>query len=225
MNTRLAVAALTTAILLAGFAPSAARAEPTLKWALGARPNSFEIQGAGFRPGMVLNVIELACQEMPCASGGLARIDGVVVGADGGFAVVLHTGQNDEPHAPGHDYRLVTALEQGVVATTTTPAVKVKPINHPGAVPGVPSVGTGVIGEREAHWIEAGLGLLALALILGLGSASRRRSVSLFDGVPELRLREATRVRGRAWSRMNDDEREAFYDELVHESRAERSRR
>ena len=166
---------------------------------------------------MVLNVIELACQEMPCASGGLARIDGVVVGADGGFTVVLQTGQNGEPHAPGHDYRLVTALEQGVVATTTTPAVRVKPINHPGTAPGVPSVGTGVTGEREAHWIEAGLGLLALALILGLGSASRRRSVSLFDGVPELRLREAATIRVRDWDHMGEDEREAFCDELVHE--------
>ncbi len=130
--------ALGSLIALALVGAAAADAEVTAE--LGPSPDSYYSIGSGFTPGDLVNIVEVACPELPCPSDGLAAVRDVSVAPDGAFRVLLQTHTGVVP-GEGQDYRVIVIQEPGVpLASEGSPFVQV-PLHHDGVGP--PTVGSG----------------------------------------------------------------------------------
>ena len=121
---------------------TSAQTTPELTWTLGSEANSYVISGSGFTPGMVIDLIEIPCAELPCPSGGLMRVSEIPVSSQGTFTATMVTRSAGPPDGglQSSDYRIIVATEHGVAWDVGTPHVRVSPITHPG-VPKPPEVG------------------------------------------------------------------------------------
>lgn len=149
----------------------------TLSYTLGSQQDSYIIEGAGFGPSTLVNIVEMPCPELPCAAEGMASTRDVRVSADGTFSALLVTNpQNDTWDK--RDYRLIVVVEPPELAGAAENAFVEVPRHHPGATsaPGVPRVGTGVAEEQWPVNTVLVAGLLVMVVGVSGYALARVRS-------------------------------------------------
>lgn len=161
--------------LLAVATSRAVADDPVVTAELGPSPDSYYISGSGFTPGQVVNIVELACPDLPCAGEGIASVRDVVVDADGSFRVLLQAHPEREP-TEGQATRLIVVQEPGVVAGVEgMPFVKV-PHHHPGVGP--PGAGTGWYGGSPPVLAQVALIAAFGVTVIVLAAAAWRAQCS-----------------------------------------------
>jgi hypothetical protein len=148
-----------------------------LSYTLGPQQDSYIIEGAGFAPSTLVNIVEMPCPELPCAAEGMASTRDVRVSADGTFSALLVTNpQNDTWDK--RDYRLIVAVEPPELAGAAENAFVEVPRHHPGtnSAPGAPGVGTGAAQEQRPVNTVLAAGLIVMAAGAGGFALARVRA-------------------------------------------------